>query len=147
MSQLKLVVQIEEEKEQKAAQAFQLAQQNVAAQKQKLQNLQQYRLEYLRQIQNNGKDGVTAQKYHQHLSFIGKLDKACEQQYGAISRASLVADDRKKQWIEQQKRRKAVEMVLENQRIAAEKKEMRRQQNTMDEYAAQKFYRAQQEKY
>ncbi len=147
MSQLKLVAQIEEEKELKAAQAFQLAQQNVVAQKQKLQNLQQYRLEYLRQIQHNGKGGVTAQKYHQHLSFIGKLDKACEQQYGVISRASLVADDRKKQWIEQQKRRKSVEMVIENQRIAAEKKEMRRQQNTMDEYAAQKFYRAQQEKY
>ncbi|MCW8107626.1 flagellar export protein FliJ [Alteromonas ponticola] len=147
MSQLKLVVKIEEEKEQKAAQAFQLAQQNVNAQKQKLQNLQQYRLEYLRQIQNNGKGGVTAQKYHQHLSFIGKLDKACEQQMGVISRASLVADDRKQQWIERQKRRKAVEMVIEKQRIAAERKEMRKQQNTMDEYAAQKFYRAQQEKY
>jgi flagellar protein FliJ len=147
MSQLKLVVHIEEEREQKAAQAFQIAQQNVTAQKQKLQNLQQYRLEYLKQIQNSGQGGVTAQKYHQHLSFIGKLDKACEQQFTVISRASLVADDRKKQWVEQQKRRKAIEMVIENQRVAADKKEMRRQQNTMDEYAAQKFYRAQKEKY
>lgn len=143
MSQLQLVAKIELEKEQKAAQMFQMAQQNVTQQRQKLSSLQQYRLDYLRQIQNTGKGGVGAKAYHQHLSFVGKLDKACQQQMGIISQASLVADQRKRAWLEQQKRRKAVDMLLDKKAQEALKRESRVEQLMSDELASQKFYRNQ----
>lgn len=143
MSQLQLVAKIELEKEQKAAQMFQLAQQNVTQQRQKLSSLQQYRLDYLRQIQNTGKGGVGAKAYHQHLSFVGKLDKACQQQMGIISQATLVADQRKRAWLEQQKRRKAVDMLLDKKAQEAQKRESRLEQLMSDEFASQKFFRNQ----
>ena len=143
MSQLQLVARIELEKEQKAAQMFQMAQQNVMQHRQKLSSLQQYRLDYLRQIQNTGKSGVAAKAYHQHLSFVGKLDKACQQQMGIISQATLVADQRKRAWLEQQKRRKAVDMLLDKKALEAQKRESRLEQVMSDEFASQKFFRNQ----
>lgn len=141
MSQLALVAKFEQEKEQKAAQAYQLAQQHVQEQKQKLRNLEQYRIDYLKQIQQTGMAGVGARHYNQHLSFVGKLDKACEQQLQVISKANLVADQRKQQWMNQQKRRKAVDMLIEKQKLAAQAKEARQEQRLMDEYASQRYFR------
>ena len=143
MSQLALVAKFELEKEQKAAQQFQLAQQHVTQQRQKLSNLQQYRLDYVRQIQATGKGGVAAKAYHQHLSFVGKLDKACQQQMNVISQASLVAEQRKRAWLEQQKRRKAVDMLIDKKAQEAQRIEARREQQMLDEYTSQKFYRNQ----
>jgi len=143
MSQLDLVAKFELEKEQKAAQQFQLAQQHVTQQRQKLSSLQQYRLDYLRQIQATGKSGVGAKAYHQHLSFVGKLDKACQQQMNLISQATVVADQRKRAWLEQQKRRKAVDMLIDKKALAARQKESRLEQIMSDEFASQKFYRNQ----
>ena len=131
MSQLALVAKFELEKEQKAAQQFQLAQQHVTQQRQKLSNLQQYRLDYVRQIQATGKGGVAAKAYHQHLSFVGKLDKACQQQMNVISQASLVAEQRKRAWLEQQKRRKAVDMLIDKKAQEAQRIEARREQQPL----------------
>ncbi|QJR81859.1 flagellar export protein FliJ [Alteromonas pelagimontana] len=142
MRQLELVARFEEEKEQKAARAFQLAQQHVLQQKQKLTSLQQYRLDYLRQIQQNGRAGVAAKQYHQHLSFVGKLDKACEQQTQFVSQAAMVADQRKRVWMEQQKRRKAVDILIDKKQQEAINREARREQSMNDEFAMQKFFRA-----
>lgn len=139
--QLQRVLQWEQEKEDKCAQDFRLAQQHADMQKQKLNTLEQYRLEYLRQTQSTAAEGVGARHFNQQLSFIGKLDKACEQQTKIHSQAVLVADQRKRQWLAQQQKRKAVEMLLEKkkqQRIALEN---RREQQILDEFALQKYIR------
>ncbi|MEW9797539.1 flagellar export protein FliJ [Alteromonas sp. CYL-A6] len=140
--QLERVAQYERDREKQAAQAFQQAQQFVTQQRQKLSNLEQYRLEYLRSIQVNGKAGVGAKHYHQHLSFVGKLDSACQQQQQHISRAVLAADQRKRQWLAQQQRCKAVELLLEKRHLVKQKKEARQEQAMMDEFATQRFFRA-----
>ncbi|MBU2977967.1 flagellar export protein FliJ [Alteromonas sp. C1M14] len=141
MKQLELVAKFERDKEQTAAQQFRLAQQQVAQQRQKLSSLQQYRLDYLKQIQANGKGGVGAKVYHQHLNFVGKLEKACQQQMNVISQTTLAADQRKRAWLEQQKRRKAVEMLIEKKAEEAQKRAQREEQHMMDEFAAQKYFR------
>lgn len=142
MRQLQQVLKFESEKEQKALNDYMLAQRHYNEQRQKLRSLEQYRLDYLRQIQQTGKSGVHAQKYHQHLSFVGKLDKACEQQMHVISKAKMVSDQRKNLWQAQQQRRKAVEMLLQKKQMAAQKKADRAEQVMLDELATQKFFRA-----
>ena len=117
--QLERVAEFEREKEQQAAQLFQQAQLNVNQQKQKLTSLEQYRFDYIRNIQQTGQGGVTAQHYQQHLSFVGKLDKACEQQ-----------------------KVKAVTLLLEKQQRAKQQKEAKAEQAMMDEFATQRFFRA-----
>lgn len=139
--QLQLVADWENEKEQRCARDFQLAQQHADLQKQKLSSLEQYRLDYLRQTQTKASHGVVGQSFNQHQSFIGKLDKACEQQMIAHSQALLAADQRKSQWLQQQRKRKAVELLLEKKREQRIYQENRLEQQILDELAIQKFIR------
>lgn len=140
-SQLQMVASWEQQKEDKCARDFQLAQQNVELNKQKLSSLEQYKLDYLRQTQTKAAGGVTAMNFNQYQSFIGKLDRACEMQVGVLSQARLVADQRKTLWLAQQRKRKAVELLLEQKAQQARNKEERIEQSMLDELSLQKFIR------
>ena len=111
-------------------------------QKQKLSSLEQYRIDYIKGIQQTGQGGVTATYYQQHLSFVGKLDKACEQQMQVIARAKMAADQRKQMWLKQQQKVKAVNLLLDKKKVAAQRKAAKEEQAMMDEFATQRFYRA-----
>lgn len=139
--QLEMVARWEEEKEQQLARQFQLAQQEVDLNKQKLSSLEQYRLDYLRQIQNQASGGLAGQNYNQLQNFVGKLDKACQQQTQVHSQSVLVAQQRKEQWLRQQRKRKAVEMLLGKKRQQRMIKEDRAEQAMLDELATGQFIR------
>lgn len=141
LKQLQMVAELEIKKEQKLAQDYQLAAKNLQDNNQKLAGLEQYRLDYLKLIQQKGQLGVDAQELHQHLSFVGKLDRACQQQVQFVSQAVLVADQRKRQWLDQQKRRKAIEMLINNKVKEAVLLESRQEQQLFDEIAMQKYVR------
>ncbi|MDP5031721.1 MAG: flagellar export protein FliJ [Paraglaciecola sp.] len=141
IAQLEMVAELESNKEQKCLRDFQLAQQHVQNNKHKLTGLEQYRLDYLRQAQAKAKQGMAATSYGQHQQFIGKLDKACEQQTKVVSNALLVAEQRRQQWLNQQKKRKAVEMLLAKQRKAIDFKMAKQEQHMLDELALQRFVR------
>jgi len=140
--QLTRLAEFERDKEQQLARLFQQAQQNVSQQKQKLSSLEQYRLNYLQGIQQTGKAGVTATHYQQHLSFVGKLDRACEQQMQVIAQANLAADQRKQLWLKQQQKVKAVVLLLDKKQAVKMAKAAKEEQAMMDEFATQRFFRA-----
>ena len=140
--QLERLAEFEREKEQREARYYKQAQQNVNQQKQKLTSLEQYRIDYIKGLQKTGQAGVTATYYQQHLSFVGKLDKACEQQMQVIARAQMAADQRKQLWLKQQQKVKAVTLLLDKKKLAEQKKEARAEQAMMDEFATQRFFRA-----
>ena len=141
LKQLNLVLSVETKKEQKLAQDYQQAEKHKQESKQKLSGLEQYRLDYLRLIQQKGQLGVEMKELHQHQTFVGKLDRACEQQIQFISQATLVADQRKRQWLEQQKRRKAIELLIANKTAQHALIEARQEQDMYDEIALQKYSR------
>lgn len=140
-SQLHMVAEWERQKEQKLVQDFQLAQQFAQNNKQKLAGLENYRLDYIREAQLRAKQGVGSVTFGQHQQFIGKLDKACEMQLHAVNQALKVADQRRMQWMAQQRKRKAVEMLLDKQHKAQLKREDKLEQMMMDELSMQKFIR------
>lgn len=139
--QLQLVADWENEKEQRCARDFQIAQQNANLHKQKLSSLEQYRVEYLQQTQTKASSGVKALSFNQYQSFIGKLDKACEQQTQVHSQAVLVADQRMALWLKQQQKRKAIELLIEKKRQQRTYLENKREQQMLDEISLQKFIR------
>lgn len=141
LKQLALVADLENKKEQKCAQQYQIAQKNVTDNRLKLQGLEEYRLNYLKMLQQKGKQGVEAKDMHQHHSFVGKLDKACEQQTQFLNRASLAAEERKRQWLAQQKKRKAIQHLITTKKVDARHREDRLEQALFDEIALQKFIR------
>jgi len=141
-SQLQVVADWERRKEQKLVQVFQLAQQFAQDNKQKLSGLENYRLDYLRQTQQRAREGIGSVTFGQHQQFIGKLDKACEMQLHTLSQATRVVEQRRAQWLAQQRKRKAVEMLLDKQHKAKLKREDKLEQIMLDELSSQKFMRA-----
>jgi flagellar FliJ protein len=137
--QLQMVADWERQKEQKLVQDFQLAQQFYQDNKQKLAGLENYRLDYLREAQLRAKKGVGSVIFGQHQQFIGKLDKACEMQLQTVNQAVRVADQRRIQWLVQQRKRKAVEMLLDKQHKAKLKREDKQEQIMLDEFLQGKF--------
>ncbi len=142
LATFKRVLQWETDKEQECASQFQLAQRHHHEQRQKLQGLQQYRVEYLRQIQQAGSAGVQAGALTHQQAFVSQLDRACEQQLHIIAQAKKVADQRKTQWLAQQKKRKAMEQLIHKKQLHLAAKETRLEQQLMDEVALQRFMRA-----
>lgn len=139
--QLEQVAKWEQEKEDKLARDYRLAQQNVQTNQQKLTGLQSYRLDYLRQLQQRANQGLGALSFAQHQAFIDKLDKACQQQSQMLARARAAAEQRKGIWLRQQQKRKAVEMLLEKKRQQKQQLEDKREQALLDEVALQRFIR------
>lgn len=142
--QLQRLAEFEKEKEERESRYYRQALQNVEQQKQKLNSLEQYRIDYIKGIQQTGQGGVTATYYQQHLSFVGKLDKACEQQMQVIARAKMAADQRKQLWLKQQQKVKAVELLLDKKKMVEQLKASKEEQAMMDEFATQRFFRAKQ---
>lgn len=140
--QLQMVAKWEAEKEEKAASDFQQAQAYVQQNQERLDGLMQYRLDYFKKMQEKGANGFEAISFSHHQSFISKLDKACAQQQQIIQDASKAAEQRKLQWLEQQKKRKAVEMLLDKKNAEKQARLDRHEQNMMDEFALQKFLRS-----
>jgi flagellar FliJ protein len=136
-----MVAEWERQKEQKLVQDFRIAQQFAQDNKQKLSGLESYRLDYLRQAQLRAKQGVGSISFNQHHQFIGKLDKACELQVHTLNQAMRVAEQRRTQWLVQQRKRKAVEMLLDKQLKAKQKREDKQEQMMLDELSLQKFIR------
>lgn len=140
-TQLATVLRVETEREQRAAVNFQSAQQQLLSQQQKLTQLQQYRVDYIEGIKQDGQAGFGASKYQQHLSFVGKLDLACEQQLKVISKAKVLVDQKRREWISRTQRKKAIEMLIKKRREELAIQQNRAEQQMMDEFANQTFFR------
>ncbi|MFT5162169.1 MAG: flagellar FliJ protein [Alteromonadaceae bacterium] len=142
IKQLQMVAKLEKDKEDKLVREFQQAQQNLQENKQKLGGIEQYRTEYIHQLQNKANDGINVNSYSHYQAFISKLEEAITQQSQVILTATQVVEQRKTLWLEQQRKRKAVEMLVEKHWEKQREKEGRAEQALLDEIATQKFFQS-----
>lgn len=141
LSQLYMVAQVEKEREQQRALQYQQANAHLQANQQKLSGLERYRLDYLHTIRLKAQEGVAALAMNQHHQFVGKLDKACEQQIQVINNAVLVANQRKQQWQVQQQKHKAILHLIALKEKQVDVKAAKLEQKMFDEIALQKATR------
>ena len=141
MSQLALLIKVQLEKEEKLQAQFAQAQQFLLQAQQKYDGLATYRTDYVRQSQQRGAQGMQSRQFNQYLNFITKLDQALEQQNRQIIQAKKVVEQRRQAWLEMQKKRKALEMLLEKERQALLTKTARAEQKLFDEIAGQQYFR------
>jgi len=141
IQQLQMVFRLEQEKEDKLAREFQQAQQNLEENKQKMTGIETYRMDYLRQMQQKGNEGVTIDSYGHFQAFVTKLEEAIKQQSTVISTAFQVVTQRKNLWLEQQRKRKAVEMLIDKHHASVRAKADKAEQALLDEVATQRFFR------
>ena len=139
--QLELLLRIESEKEQQFATELQSAQSFLQAGKTKLDQVQAYKLEYLKRMQSMGDQGVLGSNYQHFKRFIVQLEAGIKKQVEVTEISKQVLQQRKGEWLEQNKKVKAVEMLLEKKRLHIQTVMDKAEQSLSDEFASQKFIR------
>jgi len=141
LAQLQLLVKVQQEKEDKLQAQYRAAQQNYQSMQQKYQGLADYRVEYVQQTQSRGQQGMASRQFNQYLNFIGKLDAALTAQQQYVQQAKATADQRMLQLLAMQKKRKALEILIERELAEVQRKADKQEQKMLDEIATQQFFR------
>jgi flagellar FliJ protein len=141
LAQLQLLVKVQQEKEDKLQAQYRAALHNYQSMQQKYQGLADYRIEYVQQTQSRGQEGMASRQFNQYLNFIGKLDAALTAQQQYVQQAKANADQRLAQLLAMQKKRKAMEILIERELTEVQRKADKQEQKMLDEIATQQFFR------
>jgi len=141
LKQLQLLAKVQLEKEEKLQAQFVQAQQFAQMAIDKYTGLANYRTDYIRQSQQRGSEGVASRQFNQYLNFITKLDQALTQQNLQIQQAQRVTDIRRNAWLAMQKKRKALDLLIEKELQAGYQRMQKQEQKMLDEIATQQFFR------
>ncbi|GLX83151.1 flagellar export protein FliJ [Thalassotalea eurytherma] len=141
IKQLNTLYKFEKDREQQAANQLQLAeadyQQNIV----RLQSVSDYRLEYMKRLSERSEVGIDSATYSHFHAFVSKLDYASEQVKIALEQAKALVQQRKQQWLAQQQKVQAVELLREKLLIKQQQKAQKLEQKMFDEIATQQFVR------
>lgn len=144
MKQLDTLYKFEKEKESQAAQSLQLAEDDYQQNKLRLRSVGEYRLEYMRRLNERSLQGIDSATYSHFHAFISKLDHAAQQVRVAVHQAKSLVEHKRKLWLEQKRKLEAVELLQEKKRAELLKIENKREQKMFDEIALQQFIRRKQ---
>lgn len=142
-----MLINIQQQREEKLQAQFVAAQQFYQQAEQKYQGLANYRTEYIQQSQQQGAAGLQSRQYSQFVNFIAKLDQAILQQGRAVHQARAAAEQRKQSWLTMQKKRKALELLVQRGEQTELQRQLREEQKNADEYASQLYTRARAEQW
>ncbi|KAA1154566.1 flagellar export protein FliJ [Pseudoalteromonas sp. FUC4] len=139
-NKLDLLLKIENDKEENLRMSYLQANQNLQANQQKLQGLNDFRLEYSQQLHLKGKSGLSSAGFGQYHAFIAKIEEAIRQQASTVNTAKQVVTQRKTLWLKQQIKAKAVAKLIENQKLKANALMAKNEQKMLDEFSANQFF-------
>ncbi|MEQ3514863.1 flagellar export protein FliJ [Pseudoalteromonas sp. BZB3] len=140
-NKLDLLLKLETDKEENLRINYVQAQQNFVSNQQKLQGLNDFRLEYSQQLHNRAKQGMSCESIKQYNSFINKIEEAINQQATTVRTAKQVEEQRRKLWLAQQAKTKAIAKLIEKKAIEKQTKENKAEQKMLDEFATNIFMR------
>lgn len=139
-NKLDLLLKIENDKEENLRMSYLQANQNLQANQQKLQGLNNFRLEYSQQLHLKGRSGLSSAGFGQYHAFIAKIEEAIRQQASTVNTAKQVVTQRKTLWLKQQIKAKAVAKLIENQKLKANALMAKNEQKMLDEFSANQFF-------
>ncbi|MCP3675707.1 MAG: flagellar export protein FliJ [Gammaproteobacteria bacterium] len=111
-SRLKPVEKLAEDKAESAAADMVYARNTHQSHEQKLNELISYRVDYIEQFQNRGKNGMQASQVQQYQLFINQLDVAIQQQKVTVNQAGDVLNNRQNQWRDKHSHKRALNKVV-----------------------------------
>ena len=139
--QLNTLFKFEKDKESKAAAALQQAESDYQQNLQRLNSVGDYRLEYMKRLNQRSIEGIDSATYNHFHKFVAKLDHAGEQVEIAIRQSKALVEQKRTLWLQQRQKIQAVELLLIKQQLKLRKIEDRREQNMFDEISTQRFLR------
>ncbi|MCG9737570.1 flagellar export protein FliJ [Shewanella insulae] len=109
--------------------------------RQQLDALQQYRLDYMKQMEAQQGQVIAASNYHQFHQFIRQIDEAIDKQVFAVAETDKQRQKAQQYWQDKQQKRKAVELLLTHKAEEKQRFEAKQEQKMIDEFASQQFFR------
>ena len=141
LKQLNTLHRYEQDKEKSASQALQTAEFEYQQNIERLKSVTDYRLEYMKRLNERSLIGIDSATFSHFHAFIAKLDNAAEQVDIAIMQSKSMVENRKKQWFAQRQKIQAVELLLDKKRSALNIRANKQEQKMFDEIATQQFVR------
>ncbi len=130
------IVQHVDKKQQAALKAVTLSQGRVEVEKNKLQQLNAYRREYLNRQQQSSCSVMELQEYHR---FLDQLDLTIKQQLEVIKHRESELEQKRKIWQEIRVSSKAMHKVVENLQQQEDFLQQRIEQKALDEFSQRKL--------
>ncbi|MEM7563253.1 MAG: flagellar export protein FliJ [Pseudomonadota bacterium] len=134
---LQPVIQQQDKKEQKALQAVALRQQSANAEATKLQQLLEYKDEYLQQ-RNTAGDSCNALQLQEFSRFLTQLEQTIEAQTELVEIRQRELQQERKRWVETRIDSRKIHKVVENLEHEAMYEKERDEQREMDELSQRK---------
>lgn len=137
---LQLVYEQREKQVEQSLQAYQKAQKALFEQRAQLQNLHQYRRQYIAQLSEKGSQGLSIASMSKYQQFIVQIDQGLTNQQSVLVKFEYQVQQTKRKWKESEVALKAMALLLDKKAreaaILADKKE----QKLLDEFATFQFF-------
>ncbi|MEJ2793579.1 flagellar export protein FliJ [Iodobacter sp. LRB] len=117
-----------------AARLMQASQANWLSAQGKLEQVDQYRVEYRARLLGSGQGGMSIIQWRDFQLFLAKLDDVALSQQLEIERLASVYEARRDAWLECEKKVKAFEALKQRHLSAEMQKELRNEQRINDEF-------------
>ncbi|PSW11154.1 flagella biosynthesis chaperone FliJ [Photobacterium rosenbergii] len=110
---------------------------------QQLQQIEQYRLDYCRQLSERGQQGLTASAYNHLQKFLNQLDETLVKQKSAGAHFDQQVEQCSQHWQEMRKQRRSIEWLIEKKQTERQRLLDKQEQKLMDEFATMQYARRQ----
>ena len=134
---MKPVKRIADIREPDAAKVVAKYQQTLVAQQQRLDELNNYRDEYIQTMQASGSEGISVVKLRQYQNFLAKLNAAIEEQKRVVLHAEHNLEQKRQQWGHTRGKKKALGKVIQQYRQDEQRQQTKKEQKESDEQAQQ----------
>lgn len=134
---MQFLAEVAKNTENKAARKMAVKHQQLAQQRERLQELISYRQEYTTKFQQHGSSGLDVRRLNEYRTFLEKLNLAIEQQHQRINQITGECHVTQEQWMTTRIHSKAVDKVVDRFQRQDQKEEDSREQNDLDERAQQ----------
>lgn len=137
---LKVVLQMALKAQQDVADLMAQQQQKIGIERDQLQQLQQYSLEYQQQVASNNK-GLRAQELISSRAFLQRLSNLQLNQQQKIQQLNAVIEQLTTEWQKRYHRRQSIEKLIERLKTEESAELDKQLQREIDELSSQAFFR------
>ena len=108
-----------------------------------IRQVEEFRMNYISEMQAEGRNGLTGTKILAYQAFIEKLDNIAVKQRQELKRLEMLTEQKRQMYMTRQKERKIIEKLIEQQTQKRLKEELRREQKMLDEFVVSSYTRRQ----
>lgn len=141
---LHLVKEKRQSDEEKALEDWIFCKNQVANYEAQIRQVEEFRLSYINEMQNEGRQGLTGTKILAYQAFIEKLDNIAIKQRNELERLKMLTEQKRQIYLTRQKERKIIETLIEKKQQMRIKEEQKREQKLLDEFVVSSYTRRQQ---